>query len=382
MVFPLCVGATEWSTEPNIQLQGGYDDNIRLAAGSREGVRSETFTPSIALMRNTPLSLTKVSAHLRFTRYSGDGVRDTNVQYLSFSSRYRQTRASWNIRGVFKRDTTLTTITEPDDLVDDVQDVDEGLFRVLVRRNRLDVEPSWQRSLTERASLRLGYKVRDVGYSNAGNTGLASYQRRELRAALTQRLSEKGNVSVMTMFSQYEAPSVGTETDGGRLALGIDHDFLPTMSGSAFIGRRQSSSITAGTQEIKSSGFVWRMGLKRAYSDLTSYRVSLERGLNSSGVGRVVRSDRFRFRLKKKVAPLLSASMTGYVLRNKALEGEPQSTDRTFYRADLGLVRTLSRYWSFNANYRYRWQKRVGDPLSARSNAIFVGVNYTHKLGI
>ena len=376
VILPCSVVAAEWSVESGAELRSGFDDNIRLATESGESVRSETFAPSMVLSRNTPLSLVAVGARLRFTRYSGDGMRDTNVQYLNFSSQYRQARASWSVKGLFKRDTTLTTIAEPDILADDVVDVDEGLIRVLVRRSRIDVEPFWNRSLTEKMSIRLGYRLRDVSYSNAGDTGLVDYQRKELRAVLAQELSRKDKISVTTLYSQYEAPGAGTETDGNGLVLAMNREFRPTMRGRASIGYRKSSSVSADTQETESSDITWRIGLEKKYSDVTSYRVSLGRGLNSSGAGRVVKSDRLRFRVKKKITPLLAANVKGYALRNKVLEGESGSIDRTIYRVDLGLRKTLSRYWSLNADYRYRWQKNAGKRSSARSNAIFVGVRY------
>jgi len=376
----LAMGA-EWSVVPSIQLTEKYEDNIRLATKTHDTVWGSTVSPSVQLVRTTPTSVAKVSARLRFNRYSGDEVRDTDVQYLTLSSRNRTPRGRWALKGSFKRDTTLTTLVEPEsDTADeeelaDAEDIDEGLVQVEVRRNQFDLDPSWSQNLTERMTLRLGYRLRDVYYSAAEGTSLFGYQRHSLDVALMRQVTERDKLGITARYSEYRAPEVNSKAGTSTLQASMDHAFSETLRGIVAVGLQNTSSMR-GALEDEATGYTLDMRITKKINQSTNYRLALKRDVLPSGAGRVVQSDRFNIRFSSKITPKLTFSLSGRFFRNKSLEASATNVGRRYYSIEPNLRWLLTRKWSVDGYYRYRYQKYDNAAASAQSNAVFFAVRY------
>jgi hypothetical protein len=378
---PQLAMSAEWSVVPSIELREEYQDNIHLSSKTHDTVWGSALSPSVQFARTTPTSVSRASARFRFNRYSRDDPRDTDVQYLTLSSRNRIPRGRWALNGLFKRDTTLTTLedaaSDTSDEADlaDAEDIDAGLVQVEVRRNRFDLDPSWSRNLTERMTLQLGYRFRDVYYSSAEGTSLYDYRRHSLEVALMQQVTERYRHGITVRYSEYRAPEVNSEADTSTILASMDYAFSETLRGIVALGMQNTSSMRDAIVD-EATGYTLNMRLTKKINQSTNYRLELNHDVLPSGAGRVVQSDRFNIRFRNKITSKLTFLLSGRFFRNKSLEASATYVDRRYYSIEPGLRRLLTRKWSVDGSYRYRYQKYDDASASAQSNAVFVGVRY------
>jgi len=382
--------AAEWSITPTLGFGGQYSDNIFLSATNPNNVTGNTITPEVKFNRINPNSAASIGARAQFTQYSDDNIDDADVQYLTFNSRYRaQQRSTWRINGTFRRDTTITTARNVDELIDnsvideitgepiDIDiDTDTGLVEVEVRRNRLNLDPSWQYTLTERTSLQFGYRLLDVYYANAEGTDLVDYRRHSLDATLSRKLTQNDNLGMKIVLAQYKAPDTDTASDNYSLYTNYGHIFQQDLKGDISLGYRDTSTTT-GAVDDNSGGVVLNIGINKKQTKLTSYNISLKRDINASGFGRVIQSDQINVRVNTRLTPRLSATLRANAFENNTLEGDITSVDRVYYSVEPSLRWLMTRDWAIDGSYRYRRQKRELDSDPADSNSIYVSLSYT-----
>lgn len=381
--------AAEWSITPTVRFGGEYSDNIFLSSANPINTTSTNLTPEVRFNRANPNSAASIGARAQFRQYSDEELRDTNVQFLTLRSHYRsQQRSIWRLNGVLRRDTTITTAQVIDDLTDttvvdentgdpiDTVDTDVNLVDVEVRRNRIDLEPSWQYSLTELTSLRLRYRLQDVHYDNLQGTNLIDYRTHTVDTSLFRNLTQQDSLGMTLRLSRYSAPGNDTETDNLALNFGYDHRFQQDLLGGVTLGYRETTT-KEGANEDTFHGAVVSVEFDKKQTALTSYNVSLTRDLNASGIGRIQQSDQLSIRVRSKLSPRLSSTFRVQAFDNNTLSGSITGNDRQYYSIEPGLRWAMTREWSVEGGYRYRWQKRELDTDSADSNTILVTLNYT-----
>lgn len=378
---PQLAMSAEWSVVPSIQLKEEYEDNIYLTTEAHDIVWGSAVSPSVQLVHTAPTSVAKVGAHLSFNRYSGNDVRDTDVQYLTLSSNNRMPRGRWALKGSFTRDTTLTSLvkaesdTADEEELADAENIDEGLVQVEVRRNRLDLDPSWSQNLTERMTFQLGYRFRDVYYSAAEGTSLYDYQRHSLDVALMRQVTERDRLGITARYSEYRAPEVNSKAGTLTLLASMDYAFSETLRGIVAVGMQNTSSMR-GALKDEATGYTLDVGITKKINQSTNYRLALTRDVQPSGAGYVIQSDRFNIHFSSKITSKLTFLFSGKFFRNKGLEASTTNVDRRYYSIEPSLRRLLTRKWSVDGYYRYRYQKYDIAAASAQSNAVFLGVRY------
>lgn len=371
--------AAEWSITPKVSFGGEYDDNFRFTTAGDDGVTGSSVAPEINFNRAEPDGTVSIGAQLKYTQYDNEEVSGTAVQYLTLKSDHKTQRSQWRFNGVMKSDTTLTTITDSTVPVDDTetppQDVDAGLVEVSVRRNQLSLDPSWRYALSRLTSLQLGYGLNDVSYSNAGGTDLVDHRSHRVNARINFQMDESNIVGMTAQYSYFRAPDTDSRTDNISLAATVDHKFLEDLKSNVKVGYRETK-ITSTTDESKSDGVVLNAGITKQETRLTSYNISLQRDIRSSGAGVEVQSDSLTIRLNHRMSPRLSTSLSVNAFDNETLEVGVSSVDRVYYSAEPGVRWSMTRDWTINGSYAYRWQKRDMDTLTAESNAVFVSIDY------
>lgn len=380
---PIIAAADEWSATPSIQLRGSHDDNIGLATTDPVSVWGSSVSPLLDLRKRTASGLLALGGRVTFNRYSNDSIRDTNVQLLKFSGRSSTRLDRFSFTGTYKRDTTVATITDTtsnnevdgDETPVDAGDVDSNLVQAIVRRNRLSFRPSWNRTLSRTMSMSLGYSLNDTRFSEDAGTSLVDYRRQGVSASLAGELSRQDSWNTGVSFSRYDAPDRGSETEDYDISAGFTREFSPLLRGDVSLGFR-TSTTSLGDEEVVSSGSSFNLNLVRKGSERTTYRLYLERELYPSGAGTVVLSDNIRVNYGYDVSPLLTFSAWLAAFRNKSLDFFSENTDRKYYSIEPGFRWRLTRLWSVNGSYRYRWQKYDNQDGAAESNAVFLAVNY------
>ena len=366
----------QWAVVPALQLKAVHDDNLYLRTGPHSSAWGSAVSPRLSLSRREENKALSLTGRLIFNRYSSNEYRDTNVQILTLASRYNTQRDGWRLKAGYTGDTTMTTTNGATDSAN----IDVGLGRVEVKRKRFDLRPSWTHILTEQTSLTLDYRLRRVSYAQTGNNGLVGYQDNGVAVALERRVTERDRLSGIVQASLYEARDTGgvdSKDYGAR--VNWRHEYSQTLSGNAAVGVRETSSKVGG-QTNNSSGLLVNVGLVKRYSELTTYRVILERAVLPSGGGRVVQSDRLQARWSRKLSPKMAVYFWAVGFRNKSVAQPSSTVDRTYYSLEPGMRWTLSRKWSLDASYRYRSQKYKSSSQSADSNAAFIAASYAWPL--
>jgi len=378
--------AAEWSVTPRVHFGGQYDDNRTLSTSTTKEIAGSTITPGVSFNRVNPNSAASIGARAQFTQYSDNEIRDTNVQYLIFNTHYRpQPQSIWRMNGSLRRDTTITTIQNVDELVDETIvdedtgepiDTDVGLVEVEVRRNRLNVSPSWQYTWTERTSLNLSYGFSTVYYSDSQGADLVDHRTHALDTSLSRKMTKNDNLGMSLHFSQFNAPDNNTDSDNISVNVRYGHDFEQDLKGNFSVGYRDTTTTTE-TTENTSGGLVLNLGINKKQTRLTSYNVSIRHGISASGSGRVLQSDQLNVRLRSRLTARLSTSLDAQAFDTKTLEGDITNADRVYYSIKPGLHWLMTRNWKINGSYRYRRQKRELASEAAESNSINVSINYT-----
>lgn len=367
--------AAQWIFEPSIDLASFYDDNVELAAGPHTSSSGYILTPRFNLKRNTETSEMDLDAYSAFTSYQRGDIEDRSETAASLRARNRTSeRGTLGIDGEVRRDTLFERVV-PGRGVGDLRDVDVGLSTSTeVRRVYVAANPYFDWLLSERSSMRVGYRLTDVGFRNADGTGLIDYKEHIVSGSYTHQLTEKNSASLAANAIRYRPQTGASESDTVQLLMGINRTFSETLRGSFAIGGSKTDQTEAGVEE-GSSGAVMRAELQQK-SEISQLDTVLSRDIAPSGIGQSLRTDQFRIRWLRKTSPFVDFVLEGQMIRTRVLEGVDPSIDRRYAGIGPSLRWHWLEHWAISAGYRYRRQKFDVDGNSADSNAVFLGVTY------
>lgn len=372
----------QWALTPSISMRGQYDDNINMSVDAPVSDWYATVSPLLDARKSTATSSIGVGARLIFNRYSDANRRDTNIQLFTFSGRNRSRLSRYDLTGSYKRDTTImTTVTRADDDgeeqdgTDDVGDVDDNIVQTIVRRGQLLLRPSWSYEFGRMSSLRLGYSLNLTTYGDEAGTSLVDYGRQGVDASLIRRLSQKDQITVGAVASYFEAPDRGSETDDYSIFTRWGHAYSELLHGELALGILSATTTFEG-DEAESTGWLYEASLRKKARDLTTYRAVLGRRPYPSGRGTLVLSDYLRANMAHAISPRLSFSIWADARRNESLDFFGSSTDRTYYSIEPGFRWMITRLWSLDGSYRYRWQKFDQFDDTAAGNAVYLAIDY------
>ena len=367
--------AAEWVFQPSIDLASFYDDNVELATGPHTSSSGYILAPRFNLKRNTETSKLDLDAYSAFTSYQSGTIEDRSETVASLRSHNQMSeRATVGLDGEFRRDTLFEQLNQGRG-VGDLRDVDVGLSTsTRVRRSYVAANPYFDWLLTERSSMRIGYRLTDVGFRDAEGTGLVEYKEHIVSGSYTRQLTEKNSVSLSANAIRYRPETGASEADTAQLLVGINRTFSETLRGSFAIGGSETEQTEAGVNE-KTSGVVLRAELEQK-SEISQLDTVFSRDIAPSGIGQSLQSDQFRIRWLRKTSPFIDFVLEGQVLRNKVIEGSNPAVDRRYAEFGPGLRWHWLEHWAISAGYRYRRQKYDADSNSADSNAVFLGVTY------
>lgn len=367
--------AAEWIFKPSIDVASFYDDNVGLTTGPQTSGSGYILTPRFNLKRNTETAKLDFDAYSAFTSYQRGDIEDRSETVASLRARNQTSeRGTLGVDGDFRRDTLFEQVDQGRG-VGDLRDVDVGLSTSTeVRRTFVAANPYFDWLLTERSSMRVGYRLTDVGFGNAGGTGLVDYKEHIVSGTYTHQLTEKNSASLTANAIRYRPQTGASESDTAQLLVGINRTFSETLRGSFAIGGSETTQKEAGTED-KSSGVVMRAELQQK-SEISQLDTVVSRDITPSGIGRSLRSDQFRIRWLRKISPFVDFVLEGQLIRTQALEGDDPSADRRYAEIGPSLRWHWLEHWAISAGYRYRSQKYDADSNSADSNAVFLGVTY------
>lgn len=377
--YPWFAQADEWSLNPSLQLKTQYDDNIFLSSTSPVSTWGYSASPIFVLGNRTAASSLEMEGRLIFNAYSESSVTDPNVQTLNLRGRVNTLRSTWGIQSSIKRDTTIATVVDAQNQDQNSGDqevnVDENLVERQVRRTQANVQPLCTFRLTETDSIRAAYRIIRTTFSDAGTAELVDYKQERAEAGLAHQLDRNNRLSVTVTASTYKAVNADTVTDNYELRTGWFHTYAEDLRGDLSFGFRTVSS-TQGDEQIDSTGGVLGVSLRKQGSELTSYRLGVQRRLSPSGAGVMVQNDSLTIDYSRAITARLKFTTSANLYRNESIDFLASSVDRRYFDVEPQLSWKITRLWSLDGSYQYKWQKYSEQGVSASSNAIFLAVDY------
>jgi hypothetical protein len=380
---------------PTVELQGGYDDNFRLAEEGEP--EDEVGTGRIA----GELALSRIAETVEIVgllgvdaaTYWGDdeGLEDDSNQLLDFTVLNKRELTNLGIEASLRRDSLRRSVEtaddpgevpiDPDDDVDD-DFVDERVAET-VRRDQIIVGPFLERQLTELMSVNLGYQFQDTSYEELEGivdpaNRVTDFRYHTVTAGLSRQVTERDDLVLLTGGSFYRADN-DREFDTYELQVGVDHAFSETASGVFTVGARQTSFDIPGVEEDDDTGIVARIaGSKLA--GLTRFSGILERTVSPSASGDQVQTDRLVFNITRKLTERLGFTLRSKLYENESLRDLASPSNRRYLTFEPSLSYLLTESFALEGAYEYGRQKRFGEAESGDSNAVFLSLIYSTDL--
>src|SRR5680860_135544 len=385
--------AQAWIVQPGVSLEGIYDDNFRLSPDEPQAVSTARVAGSLKLARVTETSdiagLVRVDGNAYFGE--DEGLDDQSNQLLDFSYFTKGELSRWGGTISFRRDTLLRTIRgiegTDDPTLEPDPDVDEGLSRGNVDRQRLSLGPSWSRFLTERTEVGLSYLFSDSSYDNVPTTpgtdsNITDSLNHLLGGQLLTRVTERDRLALIFEGQRYEADDNAT-FNNYDLQTGVLHDFSETFQGRFTIGARYTefdvpAEVGIGGQPAQvgnDTGFVATIGgVKR--TGLTTFAGTLQRTATPSASGEIVQNDQLALNVSRQLSERSEIIIRSTIYETESLSDLTSNSNRRFIAVEPRLRYALSPSWAVEAAYEYRRIKEFDTPDSADSNAVMLSLNY------
>lgn len=366
--------AEGWYIKPEVSLTGMFDDNYNLETGPANNTYGSLLSGAITVKRVTDTSEINGFVQTDFNYYASDkgkSVPNETNQYFTLSGKHKTELSQLDLSAQVIRDTTLTT-----QLLSTQNNIDVGLVQVSRRRHLLSLTPSWHYKATERSEYSLDYKYTKVTFDKKENTGLYDYYENDFSGSYQYDLTERDKISATLDYGFYKASSIDNKFDSYGLSLDLKHSFTETMYGIFSIGQRKTYFTTAA-EKNSNTGYLLNVGIVKN-TELTVYNFSIRRNIYPSGAGDMVESDQLNLNINKRFSPKLLFYFRTQLFKNKSLLNQ-SFEDRRYFMVQPSLHWYVSRWWYIEGAYTYRQQKIQGDIDTARSNAAYIGVGYSHS---
>ncbi len=363
--------AEKWYFEPNVTIRTAVDDNVRLSVNNEESAFSTLITGKADFGFRTEVSDVKFYATLADRRYSGIADLNSQDKTLGLTTALRSGLNLYSFSGSIFRDSTRTSELET-----------TGLVQANKQRTRISLNPSWTRTLTERASLKLGLAYTDVGYEDALNTGLVDYTYKQADAFWSYQLSPQTEAQLLANVSRYEAPVLRTQYDTYGVRAGFSHQLSETSSASALVGlSKTDSEFFSGGVARQADDMALLLDLRyiKNMDEVQSFDVGLSMSESPGGSGDLLRATKLSFNAKRRLSTRLDFSLNASLTENETGGGVNNTgNDRTYLSLEPKLSWRATEWWNLTGGYRYRQQEYTSSSAgTADSNMIYFTARYT-----
>jgi len=359
--------AEKWYFEPIVSARLGYNDNTQLSTGSEIETFTSYITGDAALGFRTEVSDVSLTARMIDRRFDDHKDLNTNDQFLKFKSSVRSGLNLFGLGADYERESTRTSEFEF-----------SGYTTSNKRRITKSLNPYWDRTLTERTSVRVGAGYTDVMYEDAGSTGLSDYTYESAYVSLQHQLSERTSLQAVVNTSLYTSGS--TEFDSTSLQVGFNHMFSETLSVNLLLGPNYTKSkfaVVGGTDSTSDVGRLIDVGFRKEF-EVTAVNGSLKTSESAGGEGKMTRRTNLDLSLRHKLSARTTLNLSGSVQQNESGGGSnDDSADRTYFSFEPKLSWKASPWWTITGSYRYRRSENTSsDDGAAESNAIYLTLRY------
>ncbi|MEM7207705.1 MAG: hypothetical protein AAF434_07785 [Pseudomonadota bacterium] len=398
MLAPNLVFAAAWEVEPSVSAAVRVDDNFTLddRSARQQQVTSTGFSGSVTISRLTEAVETFGVLRLNAIQYTGD-VEETSTQreiadneniVAFFSTKRRESPLTqWGFDASIKVDTLLRAVNvfvDPEDTtIEPDDDVDDGLTRVAIDRQRFIFKPFIGTRLSERSRLRFNYRFNELTYDNLQGQDLVDFSDHTIAGVYSYKYTPSDDLSLRARYKQFSTEDDEREYESYSLTGGWGHRFTETTSMGTSLGFRETKAETDSGDD-DTSGVLLRVTGRKS-TGLTRFEGRIGRNLFSSGSGDLVQADEYVFNVTRTLSPLLSFSLKSRLFQNRLLRDDDDDADRAdrrYFSVRPSLTWNFAQWWRMVATYDYRREKRDGEPESAVSNSILISVVYSQPTSL
>jgi hypothetical protein len=272
-----------------------------------------------------------------------------------------------------------------------------GVVQPRRQRNRLVINPSWSRSLTEKTLVKVDYSDSVVNYEDTSGTGLIDYRDQTASATLQHALTMRTVLNLSAYYDRFETDPANFKATTHGIATGVNHQFSETLRGELTLGARKTQSTVASqalictgpvlfgicfgqltrttlAREESSSGYTLSANLEKRW-ETTVVSGRLSRDITPTGVGALVERDTLSASWIRDVSPTLKASLGASAYRSRYIGDIVSGSDSQYYSVEPKLSWRMTERWTLDTGYTH---SRVEYETSedATANTVYLMLSY------
>jgi hypothetical protein len=370
--------------QPRVDVRVENNDNFDLDPnGTPEGdiygfiVDAQTLVGIF-----TERSETSVRPRLKFQEYPDRDDLQRIEAFLDLRSRYNWERSEFLMIGRYALQDSYNVET-PDGVFDPLDpnfgnNADSSTVLVGETRQRLQLNPTYDHSLTERVKLGVGLNYETVSYdADVGEPTRIDYDFTVVDGSLSWALSPQSKVGVGAYASQFKADDDSEETDAYGGGVGYSYNWSEVTGVEARLFYESNDVTVKEPVRIEESTSGWGGSLTAYHKlEVSDWRFAISRTYIPTGDGGKSESDLLRLQYNRSFSERLSfLGAARYEMRN-ALTETGGGDDRDYARVDLSLNYYFTQTWYVQGGYSYTWLDRQTTAGDADNNRLFVSVGY------
>jgi hypothetical protein len=380
--------AAEWSMESSAALRTEYDSNIELTSAPHSSVWGVLLAPEMRFSGETETLKITGGLRLSINHYFGESRLNSTDHQVTVRSNYKTERDIFGLDVDSVRDSTLVS-----------ELLETGVVQARRQRDRLAVNPSWRRSLTETMALTASYGYSDVRYDDTRNTSLTDYRDQTASVGLLWNPNERGLVTLSGYYDWYETDPKAFEAKTYGLQARYDHAFSETLHGALAIGARNTQSrqtseafvcsgpilfgLCFGTlsqvtlvASDRSTGYTFLGSIERKF-ETALVTGQMSREIYPTGVGALVQTDRLGLTWQQELSPTLSFFVDASIYDSRYVGNFVTGSNSRYYRIEPRLTWKMADNWTLLGGYSYARVQYEDTSASASANTVYVVVSYT-----
>jgi hypothetical protein len=380
----LCVenATAEWNFDPVVRAAWDFDDNATLSTRTdqEEKISGLIGELSLGIRNNTENGFFALVPMYRTRKYGSNDNRDSDDQFLNFSTGLFGVRNDLRLSADFARESVRTAEIADADLEaeldpDEITDDESGRVGSTARRERIRAKPAWSYQVSDVSSLDATVNFQTISYNDRDLiSNLWDYTDTRLRISYRRDLSDRNTGIFSVTARDYTSERPNSDSTGYGVAAGLTRSLSETTTLRALFGVEQTERDITGTVNVtEDPNFVTDISLVRRMETarlLAQYRQSI----SASGRGTLSKRNEFNLRFSRDLNDRFTAGLGVRAYTLETVDGLSNEQDYVQLRGQL--IWRISQTFSMQTDYRYTVLNREILGEGSNSNRITVWFTY------
>lgn len=361
--------AADWFLGGSLAERVEYDDNVGLNNRNEVSDLSSQSTLRMDLGGQTETLELGLRSRFDYTAFLDNSDLDSDDQRVAGYGSYQTPRGRLGLTAAYIRDTTRTRDED-----------DTGRFILdNIRRQEVEVKPSWSYRFTPTDSVILRGEYNDVNFKRR----LVDYTRYSGEAGWAHRLSETSEADLFAL-ALYTEPD--NDLDKETQAYGLQAGWNATplrgldirVAAGAYWTKTTfdpSSSRRGSFDDDTSVGALPAATISYQIDRRSTVEANYARTIRPSSSGAVLERDTLDASFAHNWSPRGTWGVQFRYRAQRSLDDEGRA-DRDLIRVTPSVSWQLNDTWSLRGAYRFRWQSLEGQSDDAVSNAVMLTLVY------